>query len=106
MILEEVREKANQKREEIYADSTNADATNADAKKNFIDKVIKLVNNTDYIKETSKFVMAYVLYFIGYDLNNVDSIYDDLMAEINMEEEKVYNVISPEQLKEYAEKSK
>ncbi len=99
MILEEVREKANQKREEIYADSTNDDA-----KKNFIDKVVKLVNNTDYIKGTTKFVMAYVLYFIGYDLNNVDSIYDDLIAEINMEEGKIYNVISPEQFKEYTDK--
>ena len=78
MILDDVRKMAKEKKDAILQDpnSTQHD-------KEYVDKVIKIFSNEDYIKEASRGLVEVLLFYLGVEFGECEQMYNDLMKEIN-----------------------
>lgn len=91
MLLDEIRILARNKKEEVYKNSESTEK-----QKDFADMTVKFFSNQDYITGSNEFVVSRLLYYLGYDVTQLNNIYEQLMHDLT----KQYNVVSPEQLAE------
>ena len=94
-MLEELRRRAAEKREEIYHD-----ANSTDADKELIDDIVKFFTKEEGIKLVPKSTVFQIFIFLDYhskegNIKLYVSMYDKLLAEIN----KTYIYVDPNQFK-------
>ena len=89
MLLDEIRILARKHKKEIYEDPSKPQK-----EREYVDMIVQLYSNEDYIRKAPKSIVLQTLFSVGYDVKQVDKLYEDLMAEVT----KTYNVVSPEQL--------
>lgn len=97
MVLEEIRLMAKKKKE-----SLDSNPNTSEASKNYFDTVWKMLSNTDYLIESPKSLIIELLYFVGYDFEQLENIYNELMKELK----KKYNAIDIVQVSDSYNKTK
>ena len=94
-MLDEVRILAKKNKDEI-----DKNPSSTEQQKSFAELTVDFMSNTDYIRNAPKSTVMHFLYYLGYDLKNIDTFYDEIIKDAS----KTYKVISPEQLAELSGK--
>ena len=90
MLLDEVREHARRKHEEMDADPRTSDAA-----RKYAETVDKMLSNVDYLRESPKSLVLELLFFVGYDFDGLNDVYDRLIEELSV----TYKVVDPSALR-------
>lgn len=86
MLLDEVREHARRKHEQM-----DADPHLSEARRRYGDYVDKMLSNADILLASPKSLVIECLFFVGYDFNELDDVYDRLIKELSA----TYKVFDP-----------
>ncbi len=90
-MLEELRRKIKEKKEQVINNPEEKEEN-----KKFINAVDRLFDDVDALTECHQSTLDYILYYIGYPLDDSEKIYDELMKEVN----QVYTLVDPEMFEE------
>ncbi|MCR4724914.1 MAG: hypothetical protein K5772_05735 [Clostridia bacterium] len=91
MLLDEIREKIEIKKELVLADPDEKEEN-----KKFLVTSEKLFQNRDAILKCPRSVILGLLMYVGYPHSEIRTVYDNLISELN----RVYVMIDPDSLDE------
>ena len=90
MLLDEVREHARRKHEEMDADPHVSEAS-----RRYGECVDKMLSNADILLASPKSLVIECLFFVGYDFDELCDVYDKLIEELSA----TYKVFDPNVLR-------